>query len=90
VVVKKTQTEILEILLIQMINNQLVSRTTIITSLKESQSSPEMRTEMFSRINNICQNFHVLNPEQKLYWLLNNENEKILASICNLIKQSTI
>ena len=41
---------------------------------------------MFSRINNICQNFHVLNPEQKLYWLLNNENEKILASICNLIK----
>jgi hypothetical protein len=26
---------------------------------------------MFSRINNICQNFHVLNPEQKLYWLLN-------------------
>jgi hypothetical protein len=29
---------------------------------------------MFSRINNICQNFHVLNSEQKLYWLLNNEN----------------
>lgn len=51
---------------------------------------PEIRTEMFSRINNICQNFHVLNPEQKLYWLLNNENEEILASICNLIKQSTI
>ena len=51
---------------------------------------PVIRTEMFSRINNICQNFHVLNPEQKLYWLLNNENEEILASICNLIKQSTI
>ena len=47
---------------------------------------PEIRTEMFSRINNICQNFHVLNPEQTLYWLLNNENEEILASICNLIK----
>ena len=88
-VVKKTQTEILEILLIQMIKNQVVFRTTIITSLKESQSCPEIRTEMFSRINNICQNFHVLNPEQKLYWLLNNENEEILASICNLIKQST-
>ena len=37
-VVKKTQTEILEILLIQMIKNQVVFRTTIITSLKESQS----------------------------------------------------
>jgi hypothetical protein len=33
---------------------------------------------MFSRINNVCQNCHVLNPEQKLYWLLNNENEEIL------------
>jgi hypothetical protein len=51
---------------------------------------PEIRTEMFNRINNICKNFHVLNPEQKLYWLLDNENEEILASICNLIKQSTI
>ena len=51
---------------------------------------PVIKTELFSRINNICQNFHVLNPEQKLYWLLNNENEEILASICNLIKQSTI
>ena len=49
---------------------------------------PVIRTEMFSRINNICQNFDVLDPEQKLYWLLNNENEEILASICNLIKQS--
>jgi hypothetical protein len=38
----------------------------------------------------VFENFHVLNPEQKLYWLLNNENEEILASICNLIKQSTI
>jgi hypothetical protein len=43
---------------------------------------PIIRTEMFSRINNICQNLHVLNPEQKLYWLLNDENEEILASIC--------
>ena len=51
---------------------------------------PVIRTEMFSRINNICQNFHVHNSEQKLYWLLNNENEEILASICNLIEQSTI
>ena len=31
---------------------------------------PEIRTEMFSRINNICQNFHVLNPEQKLHCIL--------------------
>jgi hypothetical protein len=51
---------------------------------------PEIRTELFSRINNICQNFHVLNPEQKLYWLLNSENEEMLASICNLITQSTL
>jgi hypothetical protein len=40
VVVKKTQTEILEILLIQMIKNQVVFKTPIITSLKESQSCP--------------------------------------------------
>jgi hypothetical protein len=36
-------------ILIQMIKNQVVFRTTIITSLKESQSCPEIRTEMFSR-----------------------------------------
>jgi hypothetical protein len=58
--------------------------------LLSCSTCPVIRTEMFSRINNICQNFHVLNPEQKIYWLLNNENEEILASICNLIKQSTI
>ena len=59
-------------------------------TVEACSTCPIIRTEMFSRINNICQNFHVLNPEQKLYWLLNNENEEILASICNLIKQSTI
>jgi len=32
--------------------------------------------------------FYVLNPEQKLYWLLNNENEEILGSICNLINKA--
>jgi hypothetical protein len=49
-----------------------------------------IKLQILANISNICQNFPVLNPEQKLYWLLNNENEEMLASICNLITQSTI
>ena len=53
-------------------------------------SSQDERHYMNTKINSLCSNFHHLNSNQKLIWLLNTENLEILVSVCNLISVSRI
>ena len=48
-------------------------------------TAPLERASVQDLINKTCPNFASLNQDQKLFWLLNNENVEILISISNLI-----
>ena len=53
-------------------------------------TAPLERASVQDLINKTCPNFASLNQDQKLFWLLNNENVEILISISNLIIKSKI
>ena len=50
-------------------------------------SLSDQRKDMITMINNCCKNFKNLDPNQKLIWLMNNEDENLLSELCMFIKK---